>query len=123
MGPGHERHAPRAQFQQMVSDDVSGPAVVDADQVVRATLGIRPHVAVEEHDGNSRRVECAYDPVIDAIAVRGQFERREKDAGHAALDVLLAERPGARGLVDRAPPSPPPQISACSRASGDAIIP
>ena len=51
-------------------------------------------------------------PQVDVVLVRGQLERREEHARHAAVDVLPAQLPGA--ILLRAPaPLGLPQSSAC----------
>ena len=110
-----------AEPQQVVGDDVPGAAVVDADQVVSAALRVRQQSRSSSTTGmraasSARTIRRLTHPG------GGELEWREEHAGNPPLEVLLAQLPGLLRLSIAGPSDAAPH-SACSRASGDAIIP
>ena len=87
---GHERNPPRSKPQQVLGDAIAGAAVVDADQIVHAAFRVRDDRAIQHDDRNAGVVERSRNLPVDGVLARRQFERREEDAGHPALDVLTA---------------------------------
>ena len=77
----------------MLGDDVAGPAVVDADEVVMPALRIGHDRAVEKDDGDAGLVQRARDAGIDVVFFRRELERREEHTRDPALDVLPAQPP------------------------------
>ena len=93
IGQRDECHPPRAKRQQVLGDDVAGPAVVDADEVVMPAPRIGHDRAVEKDDGDAGVVEGARDARVDVVFFRRELERREEHARDAAFDVLPAQPP------------------------------
>ena len=87
----------------MLRDDVSGPTVVDADEIVVAATRIGKRGTIEEHDRNPCGIERLDDPQVDIVLMESLLERREEDTGHASIDVLAAHLPGPFFLRATAP--------------------
>ena len=58
--------------------DIAGATIVDADQVVRRSLGIGHVAAIEQHKGNLRPLERSRNAAIGGVFLAGQLERREE---------------------------------------------
>ena len=91
---GNKENAAATLARQMIRGEVPGAAIVDADEIVVASLRERKNAAVEQDHWNLRFVQRFHDRVIGAAPRSRDFERREKDPGNSALDELLAEAPG-----------------------------
>ena len=79
---------------EMGGDDVAGPAIVDADEIVSTALRVWDDVAVQQDDRDVRGDEQFGDALVDAIFVAGQLEGGEEYAGHLLGDPLLAQLAG-----------------------------
>src|SRR5204863_9554939 len=55
----NEKYAPASEAQEMLRDDVSGTAIVDADEVMAPCLRVRNEGAIQEHHGNASLIEGA----------------------------------------------------------------
>src|SRR5882762_3201154 len=91
----NEQNAPTSEAQEMLRDDVSGTTIVNANEVVTSSLRIRNEGPIQKDDGNSRLIEGADNSAVALILERCQFQRREKDSGDLALDVLHTQFPGS----------------------------
>ena len=106
----------------MLRDDVSGTAIVDADEVMAPCPRVRDEGAIQEHHGNASLIEGADNSSVVLVLGGRQLQRREEDSRHPALDVLDAQFPGAFFLRPlSAGGAPHKRVPACSRGSHHAL--
>lgn len=74
----------------MRSHNVPSAAIIDSDQIVTATLGIRDKVAIEKNEGDPGFVETIGDGPVDSVLPRSQFQRSKKDPGDFSRNELTA---------------------------------
>src|SRR5947207_12432298 len=91
----NEKNAPTSEAQQMLRDDVSGTAIVDANEVMTPGLRIGNEGAIQQDHGNSSLIEGADNSSVVLVLEGRQFQWREEDSGDLALDVLQAQFPGS----------------------------
>ena len=70
----------------MVGGLIASAAVVNADEVVRGTLGVGHVAAVEEDDRDLRALEVASDAAVGGVLVAGELKWSKKDACHLLAD-------------------------------------
>ena len=66
----------------MGSDDVTRSVIIDANQIILASLRVRDQVAIEKNHRDPGSIERLCDAAIDRVLLRRQFQRREKHPGH-----------------------------------------
>ncbi len=75
---------------EMFGGEITSAAIIDAYEVVAASLWKWQDAAVEKNDGNLRFVQGFDDRLVCSALCGTYFQRRKEDARHAALDELLA---------------------------------
>ena len=86
-----EDDAPGSVAEEMLGDEEASLAVIDSDEIVFRTHGVRSVAAVKEDDGDAGAVESGDDAGVDGVLGWGELKRCEEDAGDLLGDVLLAE--------------------------------
>ena len=66
----------------MGGDDITRSVVIDANQVIPASLRVRDQIAIEKNHRDPGFIERLCDAAIDRVLLRRQFQRREEHAGH-----------------------------------------
>jgi len=74
----NEKNAPTSEAQQMLRDDVSGTAIVNANEVMTSSLRIRNEGAIQQDHGNSSLIEGADNSSVVLVLGGRQFQRREE---------------------------------------------
>src|SRR5277367_838467 len=68
---------------QMLGRHKARAAIINSDQVVTASIGIRQHASIQENDRNSGFVEPRENFQIHPMRSWRSFERSKKDAGES----------------------------------------
>src|ERR1700722_18476411 len=73
-----ENQAPHSQIKKVGCRQISGAAIVYADEVVRGALRVGHVAAVQEHEWDLRTIERTRNAAVGYVLVGCQFKRREE---------------------------------------------
>jgi hypothetical protein len=88
---GKECYARPSLADEMVSHDVTGPSVVQPDQVVLAPVGILQHAPVQQNDWNIGLAESAQDAPINILTGWSELLRTKENSGNSLFYIGLTE--------------------------------
>src|SRR5271165_2193629 len=86
-----KRDAPAAKLEKVFCDDVSGPTVIDCDQVVSGAPRIGQDTTIEQHDRDASSLQLRNHTMVGLIASGNPLQGSKENASNLFGDVLLAE--------------------------------